>query len=107
MRNWDVNSWIMVSCVVLGGTCCVIAALAHDYGAITLIVGVVVTAITSLRNSQKIDSTTAKVEEVHNATNSMKDALVAGASREGFIAGVKAQQDKEKLPPPQSNEGMQ
>jgi hypothetical protein len=63
--------------------------------------------VAALINWLKTQSNAKAIQEVHLATNSMKDALVAGASREGFIAGVKAQLDKEKLPPPQSNEGMQ
>jgi hypothetical protein len=44
-------------------------------------------AITSMRNGRKID-------EVHKATNSMKDELVAVTQKEAFAAGAKSEQDK-------------
>jgi hypothetical protein len=34
-----------------------------------------------------------KIEEVHLATNSMKDALVASTAKENFAAGVKQGED--------------
>jgi biopolymer transport protein ExbB/TolQ len=45
------------------------------------------------------------IAEIHKATNSMKDALVAAAGREGRTAGIAEQKAREK--PLQSNEGMQ
>ena len=46
-------------------------------------------AITSLRNGRKID-------EVHKATNSMKDELVAATQKEAFAAGQKEQKERVK-----------
>lgn len=68
----------------------------------------------------KIQSTknAGNIEKIEKATNSMKDALVAGAGREGFTAGMRAR-EAEDTPaqaqkeirrqdrPHQSNEGMQ
>lgn len=55
--------------------------------------------VTSLLNRKDVkenikvtNETAVKVEEVHKATNSMKDALVAAASKEGERRGI----DKEK-----------
>jgi hypothetical protein len=44
-------------------------------------------AIMSARNGRKID-------EVHRATNSMKDELVAATQKEAFAAGQKSEKDK-------------
>ncbi len=45
--------------------------------------------IVSMRNGRK-------VEEVHKATNSMKDALVAAALIQGHAEGVKEEREREK-----------
>lgn len=48
----------------------------------------------------RLDSVAEKVEEVHKATNSMKDALVLATEKEalerGHAAGVKQEQDRER-----------
>lgn len=59
-----------------------IAALAAF---VTSIAGVVI----SIRNARK-------VEEIHKSTNSMKDALVEAAAREGHAAGVREEQERAK-----------
>lgn len=49
---------------------------------------------------KKIDNIEAKIEEVHLATNSMKDQLVAATEKEalerGHAAGIKQEQDRPK-----------
>lgn len=47
------------------------------------------TLVVSLRNSQK-------VEEVHKATNSMKDALVIATEKEALARGIKQGAEDEK-----------
>jgi hypothetical protein len=49
-------------------------------------------AVTSVRNGRKID-------EVHKATNSMKDELVAATQKEAFAAGQKNEKEKTDAKP--------
>jgi hypothetical protein len=50
-------------------------------------IAALVAALASLRNGRKID-------EVHKATNSMKDELVAVTQKEAFAAGQKSEKAK-------------
>jgi hypothetical protein len=54
--------------------------------------------IVSLRNAKRI-------EEVHVATDGMKDALVAGAGREGHAKGVKDEKHRAKIVEEKSRSG--
>lgn len=65
---------------------------------ISTLVLVLINGIISIRNAFKItrvqdtaDHNAGKVEEIHLATNSMKDALVAAS----FAAGEKSQMDRQ------------
>ena len=60
-----------------------IAAFATGIGVLLNAVATVFGLMQSLRNGKKI-------EEVHLATNSMKDALVATTDKEAFARGVKS-----------------
>lgn len=53
-------------------------------GIIINTVGLVTVAVLNYRSNKKVET---KVEEVRHATNSMKDALVKGALREGEQVG--------------------
>jgi hypothetical protein len=59
-----------------------IAALVTGAGVLLNAVVTAFSLVQSLRNGRKI-------EQVHLATNSMKDALVASTDREAFARGVK------------------
>lgn len=63
----------------------------------TLIIVALITAlpatIASITAVALALDTNAKVEKVHVATNSMKDALVAAARKEGLEQGAKIQKD--------------
>jgi hypothetical protein len=59
------------------------AALATGIGVLLNAVVTVFSLIQSMRNGRKI-------EDVHLATNSMKDALVASTEKESYARGVKA-----------------
>jgi hypothetical protein len=60
-----------------------VAALATGMGVLLNAVATAFSLAQSLRNGRKI-------EEVHLATNSMKDALVASTDKEAFARGIKA-----------------
>lgn len=51
-------------------------------------VGSVVTVVLGVRNGKKSDKNAEGIAQVHQATNGMKDALVAGALKEGHADGV-------------------
>lgn len=57
---------------------------------IAAIGAVVVAVIVAIRQTK----TQAAVEEVHKATNSMKDALIVATEKEAFARGVKSESDK-------------
>jgi predicted transcriptional regulator len=46
------------------------------------------------RASLKVDAQSEKIEEIHHATNSMKDALVKATGEAEFAKGVKSETDK-------------
>lgn len=52
--------------------------------------------VAAIVNYLKQQQNAKNIEKIEKATNSMKDALVAGAGREGFDAGVKSQLSKNK-----------
>lgn len=58
-----------------------------EFGQLLTGIAALMAAVTSIRNGRKI-------EEVHKATNSMKDELVAVTKLEAFAAGMKSGQDK-------------
>lgn len=59
----------------------------------------VASLIVALRASDKVEAVAVQVEEVRHATNSMKDALVAGASREGVTKGIKQERNRQSQLP--------
>ena len=59
------------------------AAFATGIGVLLNAIATVFSLIQSIRNGRKI-------EDVHLATNSMKDALVATTDKEAFARGVKS-----------------
>ena len=52
--------------------------------------------VTSANQAEKINTLTDAVEEVHLATNSMKDQLVAVTKSEAYAAGIKEERSRSK-----------
>jgi len=50
-------------------------------------IAVVISAMISVRNGRKLDTTNRKIEEVHKATNGMQAAMLKSAGIEGEAKG--------------------
>ena len=69
---------------------------ANGWAVIISAIGIVVIQVVSRIISHLEHKTTiTKVEEIHEATNSMKDALVEATKKEAFARGEQSQRDKD------------
>lgn len=60
----------------------------HDISELLTALGVIGTLCVAVFNARLSTSNARKIEEVHKATNSMKDELVAATRSESHAAGV-------------------
>lgn len=87
MENWTPAEWTTFF-VAAGGFVTLIA---------TQVTGVIISIQNGKKadiNSQKLDATKAKVDEVHEATNGKMAELLAVTATSNFAAGQKSEVDK-------------
>lgn len=63
---------------------------------VPLLIAAVINWIKSKENSEKLDRVEEQIEEVHIATNSLTDRLVASTDKEAFARGEKAGKSAEE-----------
>ena len=75
----------------------IIAILAAIPPTLTAFAALVVSIFTRIRTKDQLEKATTKIEEIHVATNSMKDALVKSARLEGIAEGTKDEKGRAAL----------